>query len=133
MSSTFSEGQAYSRREIAAALGGSIQSYIPSIGSRPLAICVRRSLNPEAPDRIFVSNRSGLRRLAENLVSHGSGVPTFVAQDGPGDPDAADGWAYAGRFVGVRIVTDQASIDQAAAISGRFDLQCIIECKRVGG
>ena len=131
MSDTFTEGQAYSRREIAAALGGGIQSYIPSTGSRPLAICVRRSLNPEAPDRIFVSKKSDLRRLAENLVSHESGVPTFVAQDGPGDPDAAGGWTYAGCFAGIRLVTDQSSIDQAAAISGRFDLQCIIECEKV--
>ena len=125
----FQRNKGYSRTQIAAVLGGSIHSYMPSRGSTPLAICVRRSLNPTAPEEIFVHRGGGRRRLAENLVRHRDAVPTFVAADGPEDPSSStESWVFQGMFRGARIITDQAKLELASSVSGRLDLEFILIC-----
>lgn len=126
----FEVGDCYSRIQIASAVGGSPQSYLPTVGGEPRALCVRRSLNPSAPEWVYVGKKPGLVDLAKGLVRADVAVPMFIAPDVPDESGPAmEGWQYIGLRRGTAIVADRSAMDEAAALSGRLDLACLLRCE----
>lgn len=85
-------GRHYSRREIHDALGGDVQSYLPSAGGRVVAICLDPRKNPAAPREILVGTGPRIRQRGDALVRQGGPLPVFLKR-------AAGVWEAVGSFV----------------------------------
>jgi hypothetical protein len=86
----FKVGRTYSRRQISAKLGGSIQSYLPTKEGRVLCGCFKPTprYNPEAPEKITTG---GVSDNAIWISNHDDPIPVFVFRS-----DSA--WEYMGRY-----------------------------------
>jgi len=83
-------GKTYSRREISDALGGSIQSYLPTKSGRVLCGCFKPTprYNPHAPEKITTG---GVGDNARWIAKHKIPIPVFVFR-----ADCA--WEYMGEY-----------------------------------
>jgi hypothetical protein len=115
----FRRGFMYSRREIHAALGGDVQSYLPHVAGRVVAACLKPETDPDAPDVILVGRGEWIERSADMLVAEGGAVPTFIKR-GPGR------WEYVGDYRAVGAFRDPADIAPHARRSGRRDITLVI-------
>jgi hypothetical protein len=61
----FELGVSYTREQIHAQLGRSLQSYLPHVGGRVVAACLRLDTNPDAPAVILVGMGDGIEHAAE--------------------------------------------------------------------
>jgi len=99
----FTKGMTYTRREIHLEVGGDLVSYLPSLGGRVVAACLRPDTDPDAPRVILPGSGPGIERSARRFVSQGSAVPTFLRL-GP------HRLQYVGRFAADRWSHDAAEI-----------------------
>jgi len=93
------KGQRYSRREISAALGGSMQAYLPTKDGRIVAICLDPSSNPDAQREILVGEGPVVESTADMLVEQGSPLPLFLKR---GDKE----WEYIDSYKATGCSTD---------------------------
>jgi len=85
-------GQAYSRHSIRQLVGGgSIQTYLPSVGGRILCACLHPSGSLPAEDLILVGTQAQTVNSANRLFSQGGTIPLFI-KESPGH------WIYRGRY-----------------------------------
>jgi hypothetical protein len=77
----FTTGQSYARREIHDAVGGDLQSYLPSVEGTIVAACLTRDTNPGAPFVILPGKGLRIQRAAEILCQQRTPVPTFIKLD----------------------------------------------------
>lgn len=123
----FEIGRWYSAKDIAAVVGGELQTYLPQREGQIVAGRFNKQMNPEAPERVYPANLPRVLDKAELLVAQGSPVPIFMK-----DRKSDRGFKYVGRFKGVALRRDQASIEAAQRRSGRGDLAGVLELERVG-
>jgi len=115
----FKLGVSYTREEIHAQVGGSLQSYLPHVGGRVVAACLRLDTNPDAPTVILAGMGDRVQHAAELLVAQHAPVPTFLKR-------AAGNWEYVGEFNVQRWSQDAADLAEQAHWSGRDNLTRVI-------
>jgi hypothetical protein len=120
----FRIGGRYTRREIHAELGGSIQSYLPHREGRVVAACLRLDTNPDAPNVILPGRGEGIEHAADMLTNQDSPVPTFLKRSG-------GAWEYVGDYAVSSSSSDPAEIERHAGRSGRVDITRVIQMVKV--
>jgi hypothetical protein len=96
-----------------------MQSFLPHVGGRAVAACLRRDYNPDAPAVVLVGAGEGIEQAADMLVAQRSPVPTFLKL-GTGD------WEYVGEYTVERSSQDAADLAAQARRSGRDDITRVI-------
>lgn len=125
--SVFTVGKQYSVKEIAAVLGGELQTYLPQKSGRIVAGRFNKQMNPEAPEKVYPARAPRVVEKADLLVEQRSPVPVFLK-----DKKSSSGFRYMGRYRAVEFKRDAQSIGEAQRQSGRSDLAGILELERVG-
>jgi hypothetical protein len=115
----FEKGVSYTREEIHACVGGNLQSFLPRVGRRVVAACLRRDYNPDAPSVILAGAGEGIEQAAEMLIAQRTPVPTFLKQ---GTSD----WEYVGEYAVERSSQDAAELAAQAQRSGRDDITRVL-------
>jgi len=112
MPTSFKTGSDYTRDEIHATLGGSTQSYLPTVGGRVVAVCVTPELNPRAP-RVILCGQ-GPRRVAAGaaLAKQTEPLPVFLKR-------AVNSWQFQGTMRVVASHTSGPTFTSLVADSGR--------------
>src|ERR1700683_376110 len=95
----FVVGRCYSRKEIAAKVGGGTQNYLPHRNKHVVCGCFRLDLNPKAPREILPANTDDKKRWAEQLYQQREAVPIFIKK-------RTDKWEYQGLWRCVALTTD---------------------------
>lgn len=119
----FRLGQSYTRREIHQAVGGSVQSYLPTVDGRVVAACLRRDTNPDAPFTILPGTGPGIEGAAARLVARQAPVPTFLKR-GVGD------WEFVGEFAAAHQSFERDEIRQHSERARREDVTSVIHMRR---
>ena len=101
--SDFIVGKVYTRDQIHELLGGSKQSYLPTVNNHVVCACLTKQLNPDGPFRILVGSGPIVVRSAELLVEQGGSIPVFVKQ-------RVNEWRYTGLHSVERYTTDAKEI-----------------------
>lgn len=121
---SFNKGQDYSRSDIHAQVGGSIQSYLPDVNGKIVAGCFRLDTNPDAPKVILPGNGPQIKRVAKLLASGKYAIPVFIKQ-------AVNQWRFVGNFRVNRICDDPVEIRKQSQRSGRSDISGILYLSEV--
>ena len=108
----FEVGTEYTRRVIHDELGGSIQSYLPTVGGHVVAVCVRLDLNPLAPGVVLCGNGPIIAAAGAALAEQPDPVPVFVKM-------AVNQWEYQGMFRVVVSHDEGARFDELLEGTGR--------------
>jgi hypothetical protein len=115
----FEHGATYTREAIHAQVGGSLQSYLPHVGDRIVAACLRTDVNPDAPAIILVGDGDEVERAAEMLTGQRTSVPTFLKRE-------TKEWEYVGEFVADSWSRDPGEISVQRQRSGRRTITMVI-------
>ena len=83
----------YSRDEIHDKVGGSKQSYLPTVNNEVVCGCFRLDdyLNPGAPDEILIGDSKHARACATKLFDSGRIIPVFIKSE-------SNAWEYVGLY-----------------------------------
>jgi len=81
----------YTRDEIHSHLGGSKQSYLPTLSGRVLAVCVKPEMNPQAPKVILCGKGKIISSTGAMLAKQQEPVPVFIKR-------GANRWEFKGKF-----------------------------------
>lgn len=120
----FERNRSYSRAEIHAALGGSVQSYLPTVQGVVVAGCFRHDTNPDAPTVVLPGNGPIIMSSAESFAASKNAVPVFIKQ-------SASDWRFVGEYRVSRISRDPAEIKMYAKRAGRTDVSCVLRLSQV--
>ena len=123
----FEPGKLYTRDEIYAALGGSKQSYLPTVNGRVVAACFKRSpdTNPDAPDIVLPGMGPIIKQAARQFTSQSDAVPTFIKQK-------VNQWKYVGMYKVERQSFDEEEIKRYAAKANRVnDVSSVLSLKKL--
>jgi hypothetical protein len=101
-----------SRQEIAAALRGDEQSYLPHHEGRVVCACVVLELNPDAPAVILAGRGPDIVRWAEVFAKQRDFVPVFLKR-------AIHAWQYVGNYRVAECCQDQDQIARWGEVSNR--------------
>ena len=123
----FEIGKSYSAKDIAAVVGGELQTYLPQREGEIVAGRFNKQMNPEVPERVYPARLPRVVEKAELLVRQGSAIPVFLKER---RSDRA--FRYVGRYQASAFRRDVASIEFAQRRSGRDDLAGVLELVRVG-
>ena len=95
----FAVGRTYSRQQISAVLGGSVRSYLPTVGGRVVCGCFKRTpdKNPDAPEKITFGNAT--RPEPPLVASQADPIPVFLFR-------SFRSWEYKGRYRCTGLSTD---------------------------
>ena len=128
----FELGSAFTREQIYARVGGSLQSCLPDVEGRVVAACLRLDMNPDAPGLkpgapgvILAGEGEGVERAAELLTGQGEPVPTFLKR-------RTGEWEYVGEFGAQRCSRDPEEISAHSQRSGRGDIIMVIHMVPAG-
>lgn len=115
----FKAGEAYTRSQIHAQVGGSIQSYLPTVQGRVVCACLKKKMNPGAPHIILVGNKPRVIQAALQLAEQSAPIPVFLKE-------SPNSWGYVGLFsvLGVSIKNDGF---ERFDLGGRADIQLVLE------
>ncbi len=109
----FERGKAYTRGEVAAALGGGgSRAVFPSRGGKVLAVCAAGEYNPRAPAEVIAGPGTGHVRAARRLAAAGEAVPVFVRR-------STGKWEFAGERRVAAVIDDPAQVGERAAEAAR--------------
>ena len=109
----FELGCNYTRSEIHAALGGSMQSYLPTVGRRVVCGAFTRHLNPEVPNVVLAGIGPTIERSAEIFARQSTSVPVFVKK-------IVNVWEYVGEYRVRQLSRDSRVIADRARAAGRI-------------
>ena len=105
-------GDSYSRAEIRALLGGSVQETLPHVGDRVVCGCFHPGFHPYAPFVVLPGFNANLRRWAEALAEQEEPIPCFLKRG-----DSA--WEYVGDFRVAALVEDPDEVAEWGRIAER--------------
>jgi hypothetical protein len=111
-SRAFQIGSVYTRREIHARLGGSLETYLPTVGGRVVCGCFTSKLNPNVPYEILVGDAPIVVKGAEILARQETPIPVFLKMD-------KNCWEYLGFFRSRGYTTDANEVIPRAKAAGR--------------
>jgi len=118
----FKFGSEYTRSEIHAAIGGSMQACLLTKDCHVVGVCFVRTKNPEGPKIILVGHGPQKERAAAALAKQAESVPVFAKK-------AVDRWEYLGAYKGEKY--SPSPIPQYVAPSSRTDVAGILFLKEV--
>jgi hypothetical protein len=104
----------YTRREIADALGGGVQDYLPHRDGRVVCACLSTELNPDAPNVILAGTGPDIVRWGKAFTQQRYFVPVFMKR-------ATNAWQYVGRYRVAQSTEEPKEISRWEAVSGRKD------------
>jgi hypothetical protein len=106
----------YTRSDIHAQLGGSMQSYLPTVNGQVVAACLKKSedMNPKAPDIILPGTGEVVQRTAQQFEKQNYAVPTFIKRE-------VGHWEYVGNYKVVRQSFDTQEIAKHSKDANRMD------------
>lgn len=110
----FEKRQYYSRAEIHAKLGGSIQSYLPTVNNKIVATCLKRENNPKAPNIVLPGLGKIICKAADQFAKQGNAVPTFIKK-------CNKCWEYVGMYHVKRQSHKKDEIDRYAKEANRIN------------
>lgn len=87
----FNIGTDYTRDQIHAQLGGSKQSYLPTVSGQIVAVCLRLELNPRAPNVVLCGNGPIIAAAGATLAKQQGAVPVFIKR-------GINRWEFQGNF-----------------------------------
>lgn len=105
-------GDTFSRAEIRALLGGSVQETFPHVGGRVVAGCFHPGYHPYAPFVVLPGWGPGIRRWAEALETQAESIPCFLKR-------GANAWEYVGRFRVAQLSDEADEVTEWARIAER--------------
>ncbi len=115
----FIVGEAYTRENIHEELGGSVQSFLPTVGGQVVCACLSKNMNPNAPNEILVGNKPRVMQSAEQFSKQPTPVPVFMKE-------ASNKWVYQGDYF-VKKVTHRDECINSFDLAGREDIQIVLE------
>ena len=106
-------GQSYTREDIHARLGGSIQSYLPDVNGKVVCGCFvpGPAMNPNAPEEVLFGTPEASPQIncVADLVfeqgQRGEDIPTFIKVE-------SSEWKYVGDYLCIGITRDARVIAQ---------------------
>jgi hypothetical protein len=107
-------GDSFSRAEIRALLGGSVQETFPHVGGRVVCGCFHPGYHPYAPFVVLPGFTPGIRRWAETLAAQAEPIPCFLKR-------APNAWEYVGEFRVAALADDAEEVAEWARIAERED------------
>lgn len=118
----FRIGNEYTRAEIHAAVGGSMQAYLPTVSGQVVAVCVTPKLNPRAPHVILCGQGPVIAATGAALAKQAESIPVFVKR-------GINRWEYQGTKRVVAAHTSGSTFMSLIAGSGRpsSDVSIVIE------
>jgi hypothetical protein len=122
--SQFAMNHLYTRQEIAAALCGDEQSYLPHHQGRVVCACLVREFNPDAPAVILPGLGPDIVQWAEVFAGQREFVPVFIKR-------ATHAWQYVGNYHVAQRCQDQDQIARWGEVSNRAgDLSMVLYLER---
>ncbi|MCW5771368.1 MAG: hypothetical protein KIT16_07010 [Rhodospirillaceae bacterium] len=119
----FVVNKSYTRDEIHDVLGGSKQSFLPTVGGRVVCACLTRKLNPNVPAEILVGNGPKILRSAKILSAQSGKIPVFIKE-------RSNFWVFVGEFSVDHSTDNRRDIEPLQAKAGRTDVRLIVFLKR---
>lgn len=106
----------YTRDEIHVQLGGSKQSYLPTVNGQVVAACFKKSedMNPKAPDVILSGTGEIVEKTSKQFANQKYAVSTFIKR-------AVGQWEYIGNYKVVRQSFDTQEILMHSENAKRMD------------
>ena len=108
----FMIGSEYTRDEIHEHLGGSKQTYLPTVSGHVVAVCVKPDLNPRAPNVVLCGNGPVIASAGAALANQHEPLPVFIKK-------ATNRWEYQGTLKVVASHTSGPQFDALVVDSGR--------------
>jgi len=108
----FKIGREYTRDEIHGYLGGSKQSYLPTVAGRVVAACVKPAMNPRAPNIVLCGNGRIIRSSGLTLAGQHEPLPVFIKR-------GTNRWEYLGKFKVIASHSSGPKFEALIANSGR--------------
>lgn len=104
----FVMGECYTRRQISAALGGNIQSFLPRAKGAVVCGCFRPEprWNPGAPEEVVFGAGEHVMRDAKLVAQQSDPIPVFLYR-------RQGAWEYVGRYICRGLSTDPATLRSA--------------------
>ncbi len=120
----FKVNKSYTRAEIHALIGGSVQSYLPTVEGVVVAGCFCRDTNPDAPEAVLPGNGPIIKSTAESFAASGRAIPVFVKQN-------KCNWRFVGIWRVSRLSRDPGELKYHAERAGRTDVSCVLHLTEV--
>jgi HNH endonuclease len=115
----FKIGEAYTRKQIHDHLGGSVQSFLPTVDGQVVCACLSKDMNPNAPNVVLVGNKPIVMKSAEQFSRQTTPIPVFIKEE-------SNEWKYAGDYTVKKITRRDDGID-GYDLGGRDDIQLVLE------
>jgi len=112
-------GQTYTRADIHRKIGGSIQSFLPTVNGEVVCACLSLKLNPQAPAVILAGDGPRIVSTAEQLGRQTSKIPVFIKQQ-------SNAWEYVGDWRPIRSTSDRAEIAAYEESADRSDVRIAV-------
>lgn len=122
MKEKFTIGLYYSRRQIHNAVGGELQTYLPSVDGVIVAGCFTQKLNPDLPYIILVGDAPLVVKKAKNLCTQKEPIPIFKKI-------SVNRWEFLGYFQVANFIDDLIVIQPYARKANRKDVVGILKMK----
>ncbi len=119
----FIEGNAYTRAQIHANIGGSVQSFLPTVNGEVVCACLTLKLNPKAPHIILAGDGPKIMAAAERLGQQSRKIPVFIKL-------GTNSWRYDGDWFSERLTTDQREIAPLGISANRTDIRVVVFMKK---
>lgn len=116
-------GAEYSRRQIHAALGGSVQEYLPHKDGVVVCGCFTLEQSPRAPDVVLSPGGPKIRCWAEVFLRQATPVPIFIKQ-------GRNRWRYVGDYAARDVVTDVAEAQRIGMLEGRQGIRLVLYLRK---
>ena len=121
----FKLGETYTRAEIHELLGGSIQSFLPTVQGRVVCACLTKKMNPGAPFIILVGSKPRVLQAGLTLAEQSAPIPVFLKE-------APNAWMYNGLFSVLRVSNKNDGFERFD-LAGRTDIQLVLELGHANG
>lgn len=118
----FKIDESYTRRQIHEKVGGSVQTYLPTVSGRVVCACLTKAMNPEAPDIILVGNKPRVIQAARQLAIQPDPIPIFLKQ-------VSNAWIYVGMFSVKQATSRNEGLDKFN-LAGRQNIELVLVMTR---
>ena len=120
----FIVGAFYTRQQIHDAVGGDLESYLPTANKKVVAGCFTLGLNPQLPYIILVGDAPIVIKNAKILSEQDEPIPVF-------NKIAVNKWEFLDYFRAVKYIDEMSEIQPYADAAGRNNVVGLIELKKI--